>query len=170
MFGKKLITLAIWYVAWSVVASLFSEKKWENFKKELAKAKKEWKDTKKIVFDNFLNTQWKFIETIKKEVLTKENIAYLKEQKGKLDSLVADYKIEGIKILEELQLKWEDYLGNAKWKIEELYNKKREDIEKLKWEAPEKIEEVKEILLSTFEDFKKNLKKTIKDIKNNKKK
>jgi len=169
MFGKNLLTLAAGYIAWSVVASLFSDKKWENFKKELAKAKKEWKDTKQIIFDNFLNTQGKFLETLKKEVLTKENIAYLKEKKWEVDSLIVDYKIEGIKLLEDVQSKGGEYLTTAKEKLEELYNEKKDDIDKIKWEAPEKIEEIKDVLLTIFEDFKKSLKKTIKDTKNNKK-
>jgi len=169
MFGKKLITLAIWYVAWSVVSSLFNDKKWDNLKKELAKAKKEGKDTKKIVFDNFLNTQGKFLKTLKKEVLTEENIAYLKSKKWEIDSLVADYKIEGIKLLEEIQSKWWDYISTAKDRLESLYEEKREKIETLKWEAPEKIQELKDMLLNMFEDFKKNLKKEVKSIKSKKK-
>ena len=169
MFGKKLITLAIWYVAWSVVSSLFNDKKWDSLKKELAKAKKEGKDTKKIVIDNFLNTQGKFLETLKKEVLTKENIEYLKSKKWELDSLVADYKIKWIELLEDVQKNGEEYISTAKEKLEELYNEKKSDIEKLKWQAPEKVEEVKTILLEVFEDFKKNLKKWVKNIKNKKK-
>lgn len=168
MFGKNLLTLAAGYIAWSVVASLFSDKKWDNFKKELAKAKKEWKDTKKIVFDNFLNTQSKFLETIKKEVLTEENIAYLKTKKWELDSLIADYKIEWIKLLEEVQKNGGEYLDSAKEKLEELYTEKKEDIDKIKWQAPEKIEEIKDLLLSTFKDLNKSLQKSIKDIKSKK--
>ena len=158
MFGKKLLTLAVWYVAWSLVTSLFNDKKWDKFKKELEKAKNEGKDTSKMVIDNFLDTQKNFIETLKKEVLTDENIKYMKWKKEELESLIEDYKIEWFKLLEELQKKWEKHLDTAKSRLEELYNEKMEDLSSLKWEAPEKVEDLKVKLLAMFEEFTDKLK------------
>ena len=165
MFGKKIITLAVWYVAWSVVASLFNNKKWANFKKELAKAKEEGKDTKMMVLDNFIDTQKKFAQTLKKEILTEENIEYLKWKKQDIESLVDDYKLEWEKLLDELKGKGEDYLDTAKVKLEDLYNEKIEEISNLKWDAPEKLEELKNMLLKMLEDMKKSLIKSSKTIK-----
>lgn len=170
MFGKKIITLAVWYVAWSLVTSLFTDKKWANFKKELEKARKEWKDTKKIVLDNFIETQKHFLETLKKEVLTEDNMEYLKEKKKELESLVDDYKKEGLKLLDELKENGEEYLDTAKDKLEDLYKEKKWELDKLKGEAPEKVDELKNTLLSAFEDLKKALKKPTKKTTKSKKK
>ena len=165
MFGKKIITLAVWYVAGSLITSLFNEKKWASFKKELEKAKNDWKDTKKMVLDNFIETQKKFLDSLKSEVMTEENIEYVKWKKKELETLVDDYKAEWVKLLDELKWKGEDYLDTSKVKLEELYNSKKSEIAQLKWEAPEKIEELKNMLLNMFEDIKKSLKKVSKNTK-----
>ena len=156
---KKLITLAVWYVAWSLITSLFTDKKWTSLKKDLEKAQKQWKDVKKVVLDNFIETQKNFFEAMKEEVFTEENIEYLKGKKKELEALVNDYKVEWIKLLDELQTNGEDYMDTAKWKLEDLYNQKKLELDDFKWDAPEKIEELKIKLLKLFEEFQEKLRK-----------
>ena len=59
------------------------------------------------------------------ESVTVEKIIMAPGKKKELEALVNDYKVEWIKLLDELQTNGEDYMDTAKWKLEDLYNQKK---------------------------------------------
>ena len=158
MSKKWLFALAAWYVAWSVVASVFSKKKWKDVKKELENVKDSKEDTFKVLLNNFVDTQKNLLDAIKEEVLTDENKALYKEKKAELIAVLEDYKVDWEKLIEQLKNEGWDIAKTWKKKIEKLYEEKKVKIDKLIWDAPEIAEDIKERLLLSYEDFKVKLK------------
>lgn len=158
MFNKKFLALVVWYLAWSVVSSVFSNKKWEDIKKELKKAKRKWEDSTKVFLDNFIETHKNLLEYAKKEINSPKNKEFLNTKKAELLKAVDDYRLEWEKLLQELKTNWKDYLEVAKGKMKDLYEEKKWLLDDLKSESPEKIEWLKKKLSKAFEDFKKKIK------------
>lgn len=158
MSKKWLFTLFAWYIAWSVVASVFSKKKWTEVQKQLEKVKGSKEDTFKILLNNFIDTHKNLLDSVKEEVLTEENKALFNEKKDQLVTLIDDYKKEGEKLLSELKNEWWDVVKVGKQKIKALYEEKKDKIDELIWDAPEIADELKSKLVESFEDFKNKLK------------
>ena len=158
MSKKWLFALVAWYVAWSVVASVFSKKKWKDVKKELDKVKDSKEDTFKVLLNNFVDTQRNLLDAIKEEVLTDENKALYKEKKSELLAVLEDYKTDWEKLIEQLKNEGWDIVKVWKKRIEKLYEEKKDKIDELIWDVPEIAEDIKERLLLSYEDFKTKLK------------
>ena len=158
MSKKWLFALVAWYVAWSVVASVFSKKKWKDVKKELDKVKDSKEDTFKVLLNNFVDTQRNLLDAIKEEVLTDENKALYKEKKSELLAVLEDYKTDWEKLIEQLKNEGWDIVKVWKKRIEKLYEEKKDKIDELIWDVPEIAEDIKERLLLSYEDFKAKLK------------
>ncbi len=137
MSKKNFLFVAIVsYVAWSIVSSLFNNKKWDEVVKELNEAKISWKCPKKVLFYNFLENQKKLFSSIKSKLMTPENSAKL----------------------EEIKVKWTEYLENAKVKVEALYEENKDKIDSFKNNAPEHIKGLKDKLIAKFEELKTKIK------------
>ena len=158
MFNKKFVALIVWYVTWNVISSFFSNKKWEDVKKEIKEAKKKWENFSKVFLDNFIETHKNLLEYAKKEVNSTRNKEFLNSKKAELLKIVDDYKIEWEKLLRELRSNGKDYLDLAKSKLKSLYDEKKWLLDSSKSENPEKMEWLKSRLLNIFEDFKKKIK------------
>lgn len=158
MSKKWLFTLLAWYVAWSVIASMFSKKKWSDVKKELDKKDMTKEEKFKILFDNFVSTHENLLRSIKEELTSEKNKALFNKKKAEFYALVDEYKVEWEKILEELKGKWNETIQSGREKMEDLYEEKKKQINELKDEAPEKAKDLKGKLLAMFEDFKNKLK------------
>lgn len=158
MSKKWIFTLLAWYVAWSVIASMFSKKKWSDIQKELDKKNISQEEKFKILFNNFVSTHENLLRSIKEEVTSEKNKALFNEKKEQFYSLVDEYKVEWEKILEDLKGKWNEALLSGRDKMEELYEEKKKQINEIKGEAPDKAKDVKGKLLAMFEDFKNKLK------------
>lgn len=159
MSKKWIFTLIAWYLAWSVVASVFSKKKWSDLKKDLKKVKWSKEDTFKLLLDNFIDTHKNLLDSIKDEIVSEKNKELFNSKKKELVALLEDYKKQWEKMLKNLKSEGGDVIAIGKEKIEKLYLEKKEKIEELVWEAPEVANELKEKLLVSFNDFKNKLKK-----------
>jgi len=153
---NKLFLLAAGYVAGSVVSSLFSQDKWDKLRKKMQSAKAQWKDTKKIVLDYFIDTQKSALESLKSQALTETNVSKFNEKKSDLLAVVDDYKKQGEAMLADLDTNGSDYIKTAQTKLEALYQQKVAQIKDIKWEDVEKIGQS---LLKSFENLKKSLTK-----------
>lgn len=162
--NKKILLLATWYVLWWVVSSLYGKKRPSDLKKELAKAREDWKNDFWVFFDNFVNIHKNLYEDIKKSAIVEENKELLKDKKAQLLEVVDAYKIEWKAIVDELKVKWMDFVEDASLKLEQVYEEKIAQIDELKWVAPEKASELKSKLKENFSKIKSNIEKEIKKI------
>ena len=157
MFGKKMLLAAVAYVAWTVVATVFSEKKGEKVRAELKDAQENGGDSKKILMWNFIETHKNFLEELKEMVVTDENKELFKKKVKEVKKVVKQYAKEGEKLIAELKEQGGDYAEEAKQKLEDQYNEKKSLLEELKEDAPEKVEKMKKKLLTTFDEMKKKI-------------
>lgn len=124
---KWLFYLFIWYVAGSITSSLLTDKKWDEFKKEVVDAEAKWEDTGKIIYAQFMNIQKKLVQDLKAAFLTEERKARIGEKKVEIQKMVDEYKMEGEKMITELQWKWKVYASQISDKLESFYNVKKEE-------------------------------------------
>jgi phage regulator Rha-like protein len=75
-----------------------------------------------------------------------------------LNNLIDSYKNDWDEILKDLKVKWKEYITEAGYKLEKLYNEKKEELGDFKDIAPQKVDELKNNLISGFEDLKTQIK------------
>jgi len=155
---KWLLTIAAWYVAWSVITSIFSKKTPNVVKKELDKVKDSKEETISVLFNNFLETQKNFFENIKKDLTTEENMTLLEKKKAEVISLFDEYKQEALVFIKDLTSSDEQRISLSKVKLENIYNEKKLKFNEIINELPESASEIKTKLLESFEDFKNKFK------------
>ncbi len=155
---KKLTLLLSWYIAWSVISSLYSNKKGKDLKRTLSKAKQDWKNEKKLLLDNVIETQRNFIKDLENIFFTEENKEYLNTKKEELKKIVENYKKEWEELLKTLQKWWKDKQKKIKEQLTKLYNEKTDIINNLKWISPKTIKQFKQILIDYLEKLKKKIK------------
>lgn len=158
MSKKNLFILAAWYVAGGIVASLFNKNKPNEIKKQLAASKESGEGEFSVFVDNFMDTHKNLIDTLKKEVLTDENKAFLESKKQDVLGIIDSYKNDASVLLEELKGKWAGFLTETAENMEKLYNEKKNEISEVKWVAPERLEELKEKLKVAYSELKQDLK------------
>lgn len=157
MFWKKFLLAAAAYVAWTVVATVFSEKKGEKVRAELKDAKDNGGDSKKILMWNFIETHKNFLEELKEMIVTDENKEKFNAKLKEVKEVVREYTKEWEKLIAELKEQGWEYAEEAKQKLEDQYLEKKSLLEELKWDAPEKVEKMKEKLLTKFDEMKKKI-------------
>lgn len=143
MFWKKIFFLTAWYVAWSIVGSLY---KWK--KKILSWSKKA--PSVKELSENFIEIQKNFISDIEKKFLSSEAKEKLAERKESFQNYAQDYLRQWEKLLKDIQAnelyqdtqkKWLSFFQNLKLKAQSLYNQALEEEEKLKASAKDTLED-----------------------------
>jgi len=152
---KWILTLAAWYVAWSIISSVFSKKTPSVVKKELDKAKDSKEETISVLFNNFLETQKNFFEKAKEEIKSEDKKALIEEKKEKIISLFDEYKNEAIVFVRDLTSSDEEKVALSKTKIDKIYSEKKEKIIKITKDLPE----IKDNILESFKDLKNKFKK-----------
>ncbi len=145
------------YITWTVVATIFSEKKGEKVRAELKDAKDNWGDSKKILMWNFIETHKNFLEELKEMVMTDENKELFESKVKEVKKVVKQYTKEGEKLIAELKEQGTDYAETAKVELEKLYEEKKGKLEELKEDAPEKVEKAKKKLIAKFDEVKKKI-------------
>lgn len=158
---KKLFYIAMWYLAWSAVSSLYSSKKWKDLKKDMKKASQEKDDPKMVLFDNFVETHKNFFSDLKEMVDTEENRKYFKEKKEEVYDLIERYKNDSEWMIKELKWKGKNYIDEVSVKLEEFYKEKKKEWEEYlssTWTKEEMVQ-FKEKLWQVYEDLKSKLKK-----------
>ena len=145
------------YVTWTVVATIFNEKKGEKVRAELKDAKDNGWDSKKILVWNFIETHKNFLEDLKEKVLTDENREIFEAKVQEVKEVVKQYTKEGEKLIAELKEQGTDYAETAKVELEKLYEEKKSKLDDLKADAPEKVEKAKKKLTAKFDEVKKKI-------------
>lgn len=156
---KWLFYLFVWYVAGSITSALLTDKKWDEFKKEVTDACEKWEDLTKILYTHFMNIQKKLVQDLKAAFLTEERKAKMGEKKVEIQKMVDDYKVEGEKMIRELQGKGKIYASQISDKLESFYNvKKEEGKEQLKWLWENAVHEFNEKFHTALEKLKSKIK------------
>lgn len=159
MFNKKTFLVAAWYVVGSLVSSLYGKKKPSDLKKDLKKSQTQGCFDTKILFDSFCETQKNFFKALKRGILSDKNKKVFNEKKDDVFKIVDTYNLECQELLQQLKVKWKDFVVEASEKLENLYNEKQSYLEDLAKTAPDKAKELKDKLLVLFKDCKKQIKK-----------
>lgn len=160
---KKLFYLAMWYLAWNAVSSLYWSKKWKELKKDMKKASENGKhDPKMVLLENFVETHKNFFKDLKDIVDNEENREYFKEKKDEVLDLIEKYKDDSEMMIDQLKWKWKKYMGEVSEKLEEFYKEKKKEWEEYLstvWEREDVIK-FKEKLGQVYEELKTKLKKS----------
>lgn len=158
---KKLFYLAMGYIAWNAVSSLYWNKKWKELKKDMKKASNDKHDPKMVLIENFIETHKNFFNDLKEMVESEENRQYFKDKKEEVLDLIERYKEDSEWMIDELKWKWKKYIEEVSVKLEEFYKEKKKE-----WEAyltsawaKEELGHFKEKLGEVYEELKSKLKK-----------
>jgi hypothetical protein len=158
MSKKNIFLLAAGYIAWWLIASLYSKKNPLELKKEMEESKNQWEWEFKVILNNFIETHENLLNELKNQISTDKNKDLYNQKKEELLKIIDSYKVQWMELLEELKIKWKDFISEASVKLEKLYDEKRIEIESLKDIAPWKIQEIKDNLKSTFDELKSKIK------------
>ncbi len=158
MLNKKILFLAAGYVIGGVVSSLYNKKKPEEIKKELTKARKAGENDFSVLVTNFIEIHNNLLADLKSDVLSDKNKKLLKKKTKEVVDIVESYKTSGKQVLDELQVKWKDFIVEASEQLETIYNEKKDEISSLKDISPEQIDDIKTRLTKAYKDVKKKIK------------
>lgn len=151
MFNKKMLLVLGGYIAWSIVNSLYNDTKWKELKKEIKQAKKDWYDSKRLIMDNFIETHSNLLRSLKKDVLTDENIAYFNEKKEDAKKIIHEYKIKWEEVFSDLKGKGTDFVESKREDISELYDEGKKTFEKAKIKTPKELKKIKDKIIAKAE-------------------
>lgn len=152
---RKLFYILSGYALGSIISSLYTDKKGNELRKDLEKAKQAGKDLKKVLFSNFIHIQKKFFNDMQEKVLTEERQDFIDTKREELEKLVAKYKEEWEELVKTLQKKGKLYASDISAKVEEFFSEKFE-------EGKEKLQQFWETIT---EEFKEEVSKASKEIK-----
>lgn len=153
---KKLITLAIGYIAGTVVTGLYTDKKWSEVRKQMADAKKQGKDEIQSFFGFFSNIHQKFFGEVKDTVMSEENQKMVKEKFEEVSKLIEVYRDEAEDMLKNIKKSWTWYAKKVYEEMDTFSKLKVDDAEKRLVELWEKwVLEFRK----KFDTLVKNLKK-----------
>lgn len=156
---KKLFYILSGYAIGSIVASLYNDKKGNELRKDLEKAKQSWKNLKKILFSNFMGIQKRFFRDLEEKVLTEERQEYIDSKKEEVKKMIEKYREEWEELVKTLQKKWKLYASDVSKKVEEFFNEKVEEGEEtLKHFGEVVVEEFKDKLSQVSEKIKEKIK------------
>ncbi len=128
--GQKTLLLVGWYVVWSLITSLYNDKKGKKVREELEEVKWDNKEAQKIIINNFIDTHKNLLESFKKNILTEENKTLLNQKFDK-----------------------------AKNEFENFVEDKKEDLKDLQKNTPNKINKIKKNIVSKFSEVKEKISK-----------
>ena len=170
MFNKKFFLIAAWYVAGSIVGSLYNKKTPGALKKELEDSKQSGQGEVKVLLANFVETHKNVLADLENTIMSEKNKALFQEKKAQLLEIAEGYKIEGLKLLAEVQEKGKSHFVEVSDKLEKLYLEKKDELNELKEISPEKVKELKNNLLATFEELQEKIKESVAEAKGESKK
>lgn len=125
MFGRKILFLAAWYVAWNVVSSIYN---WNKRKVQ----KDQQKQDVKLMVENFLETQKNFVSDIEKKYLSEENREALGKKKKQFLEHSEKYIKQGEKLLSEINKNEQVQAGKGKISKVFAWLKNKENLDKTK--------------------------------------
>lgn len=127
MFWKKILFLSAWYIAWSIVGSLYKSKK------KIPAQLKSKKDIKQLT-ESFLEIQKNFINDVEKRFLSENGKEKLDSTKKKFHEYAEKYLKEGESLIREIQATETYDKAKKKWfsLFEALRLKKSEVVQDIK--------------------------------------
>lgn len=126
MANKKLIYLLGGYIAWTVIASLYSSKKGDDVRKEMcdSKAKKWVYEAKKVLFGHILDIHKKLFSDVSQEEHVKKTADFLGWYKETFHKFFDSSKSEITGILKEYKTLWEQDIQELSTKLQEFVKEK----------------------------------------------
>lgn len=158
---KKLFYLAMGYLAWNTISSLYWTKKWKELKKDMKKALISKHDPKMVLLENFIETHKNFFTDLKDLVGSEESKQYFEDKKNDILWLIERYREDSEWMILELKWKWKKYIEEVSLKLEEFYKEKKREWEEYlssTW-AKEELGHFKEKLGQVYEELKAKIKK-----------
>ena len=165
MFNKKFFLVAAGYIAGNVIGSLYNKKTPSALQKELEESKQSGQGEVKVLLANFVETHKNVLADLENTIMSDKNKALFAEKKEQLLEIAEGYKIEGLKLLLEVQEKGKSHFVEVSDKLEKLYLEKKDELNELKEISPEKVKELKNNLLATFEELQSKIKESVQEVK-----
>lgn len=159
MSKKNIFLIATWYILWGLIASIYTKKAPWELEKKIKESKDKWEWEFKILFEDFIDTHKNLFDSLKKEDFYTNGKKNISEKKVQLFEIVEMYKDQWIILLDDLKIKWKDYIIETSDKLEKLYQDKKAEIEFLKESAPEKMTHIKDTLITSFNEIKEKINK-----------
>lgn len=159
MSKKVLFLLAVGYVAWNIVWSMFSSRRSEDIKKDISKAKKGWEDTTEIYFDTVVDVNSNMYNSFKECVFTPKNKKLLANKKAELFDYISRLKEESLELLENAKEVWKEKSEDAIKMIENFYKTKKIEILEKFSESKEELSELQDKLEKEYKKLKDNFSK-----------
>lgn len=157
-FIWKILTIAWWYVAGTMIASSLDPKK----KKKIKKIKEDWWDVMQFLLNDFVETHKKLFESAKEEVLTPENKKKFESKKKQLMKLADSYKKQAEKTLIDLKENGVEAARNWIIRMEEIYEEQKLKVDELIIIAPGKASDFKDTFLDSASNLKNEIIKKMK--------
>lgn len=157
-FIWKILTIAWWYVAGTMIASSLDPKK----KKKIKKIKEDWWDVMQFLLNDFVETHKKLFESAKEEVLTPENKKKFESKKKQLMKLADSYKKQAEKTLIDLKENGIEAARNWIIRMEEIYEEQKLKVDELIIIAPGKASDFKDTFLDSASNLKNEIIKKMK--------
>jgi hypothetical protein len=102
MANKKLLYLFAWYITWTIIGSLYSNKKGDDVRKDMEAGKKIWEhEDKKVLLDHIVDIHKKFFTEVTKEPNVKKATEFVSGYKETLGNFFDTSKSEIITLLKE---------------------------------------------------------------------
>lgn len=147
--------LALWYMLWSLVSSVYTKKTGKTFKKDLEKSDYSFK----LLFENFVDMHKELLLDVKEELTSEKNKEIYEKYKNQIIEIFENYKEKWEILLSDLNKNWKKYLDETLDNLKVLYKEKIKELDSLKWLSKEKTEKLKWDLTMFFDKMKKQMKK-----------
>lgn len=147
--------LAVWYLVWSLVSSIYTKKTGKTFKKDLEKSDY----SLKLLFENFVDMHKELLLDVKEELTSEKNMEIYNKYKDEILKIFETYKEKWELLLADLKKNGKKYIDKTSENLKILYKEKIKELEWLKWLSKEKTEKLKWDLTSFFEKMQDEIKK-----------
>ena len=161
MIWKKIFLMAAWYVWWLFIWWLYNKKSPEDLKKDMKCAKEKWECDMKVFLASFIDTHRNLLLDLEKEILSDKNKELFNKKKEEILKIATEYREKWNELLEEVKVKWKDFIVEALEKLEKLYNEKKDELDTIKEISPKKIKELKDNLKGAYTEISKKIKSKI---------
>lgn len=168
MANKKLFYVIMWYITWTIVASLYSNKKWDEIRQEMdAEKEKGNYEDKKVLLDHILAIHKKLFQEVSQDQRVQKTTALFNEYKDEAKKAFDSSKEEITNIIKENKNLWEKEVQELSQKLQGFLKSKlefgtqvlKETLSKVKAEG-EKVEAVVEEKVKTAVKKSAPVKKT----------
>jgi hypothetical protein len=149
MANKKLLYLFAWYITWTIIGSLYSNKKGDDVRKDMEESKKMWEyEDKKVLLDHIVDTHKKFFTEVTKEPNVKKATEFVSGYKETLGNFFDTSKSEIITLLKEHKTLWEEDIQaiatKLQWFVKSKFDAWMNQVKKYTQSASESVQQAKQ--------------------------